>query len=126
MQRISMVIVVGLGGSLVGACGAPKLRPEAASVQVVSESDKPLHCQTLGTITGKASADTEQAARDAAVIAFRNEAGKRNANYALITQENGGKVGTTGSSQVALVGKALKCTDSEAETSGDGGATTAP
>lgn len=122
-NRITLMTVIGLSGFIVVGCGGPKLRPEAAKVQVVAESEKPLHCKTLGPITGKASADTEPAAREAAIIKFRNEAAERGANYAFISQENGGQVGTTGALQVAVVGKAIKCTDEEpAEATPDGGA----
>jgi hypothetical protein len=125
-NRIALVIAVCLVGPVVVGCGGPKLRPEAAKVQVVAESEIPLHCKRLGSITGKASADTEKAARDAAIVRFRNEAAQRGANYAFISQENGGTVGTTGALQVAVVGRALNCTDADSERTTDGGAAAPP
>jgi colicin import membrane protein len=103
----------GLGGCVFG--NVAELDPEAKNVKVVRESTKPLHCKTVGNISGTSRADEEKAARAGAENDFRNQAAKVNANFALIEVERDRRLGTSSSREVFLGGKALQCTTLEME-----------
>src|SRR5262249_39164761 len=95
---------------LLPACGhMVALEPEAKSVELIHESDRPLHCKVLGKITGQARSSSEKEAREGAENDFRNHAAELKANYAMIDNENGGKMGTSSEINSFIGGKALKC-----------------
>jgi hypothetical protein len=85
------------------------LAPEAKSVTLVRESDRPLHCKVLGKITGSSRSSDEKLAKEGAENDLRNHAAELKANYALVESENGGRVGTSNERDAFLGGKALLC-----------------
>jgi len=91
------------------------LEPKAESVKVVHDSDKPLHCDVLGKISGTSRSDDEKAARTGAENDFRNHAAELKANFALIEAERSGPVGTSSQHDVFIGGKALRCQTEEME-----------
>jgi hypothetical protein len=102
-----------LSGCVFGS--VTELDPEAENVKVVRESTKPLHCKTLGNISGTSRAEQEKAARAGAENDFRNQAAKLQANFALIEAERARQVGTSHYREVFVGGKALQCTTLEME-----------
>jgi len=103
----------GVSGCLFGS--VKDLDPEARNVKVVRESTKPLHCKSLGNISGKSSSEDEKAARAGAENDLRNNAARLNANFALIEAERSNRVGTSSVREVFLGGEALECKTPEME-----------
>lgn len=91
------------------------LEPKAESVKVVRETDKPLHCDVLGKISGTSRSDDEKEARKGAENDFRNHAAELNANFAFIEAERSGPVGTSSQHDAFIGGKALRCQTEEME-----------
>jgi len=85
------------------------LEPQAQTVQVVHDSDKPLRCDVLGKITGESRSGDEAEARKGAENDFRNHAAELKANFALIEAERAGSVGTSSQKDAFIRGKALRC-----------------
>jgi hypothetical protein len=85
------------------------LSPEAKSVTLVREGDRPLHCKALGKITGSSKSSDEKLAKAGAENDFRNHAADLKANFAVVEQENGGPVGTSAKHNAFLGGQALLC-----------------
>ena len=85
------------------------LSPEAKSVTLVHESDRPLHCKALGKITGTSKNTDGKLAKIGAENDFRNSAADLKANYAVVEAENGGPVGTSTERNSFLGGEALLC-----------------
>lgn len=102
-----------LCGCLFGS--VKELDPEAQNVKVVRESTKPLHCKSLGDISGRSSSDDEKAARTGAENDFRNQAARLNANFALIEAERSNRAGTSSVREVFIGGQALECKTAEME-----------
>jgi hypothetical protein len=95
------------------------LEPKAQGVKVVHESDKPLHCEVAGKITGQSRSDDEKEARQGAENDFRNQAAELKANFAFIEAERSGPVGTSSQHDVFIGGKALRCQTEEREEAAD-------
>ena len=89
--------------------GTVALSPQAKSVTLVRESDRPLHCKALGKITGSSKSTDEKLAKAGAENDFRNQAAELKANFAVVELENGGPVGTSGERKSFLGGEALLC-----------------
>ncbi len=89
--------------------GTVALAPEAKSVTLVREGDRPLHCKSLGKITGSSSNSDEKLAKTGAENDFRNHAAELKANFAVVESENGGPVGTSTERNSFLGGQALLC-----------------
>ncbi|MEP7051101.1 MAG: DUF4156 domain-containing protein [Pseudomonadota bacterium] len=85
------------------------LAPEAKSVTLVREGDRPLHCKALGRITGSSKSSDEKLAKAGAENDFRNHAADLKANFAVVESENGGPVGTSSKHNSFLGGEALLC-----------------
>ena len=104
-------VVVTLFVAGLPAClgGTVALAPEAKSVTLVREGDRPLHCKSLGKITGSSSSSDEKQAKTGAENDFRNHAAELKANYAVVESENGGPVGTSTERNSFLGGQALLC-----------------
>ena len=85
------------------------LEPEATKVTLVREGERPLHCKSLGKISGTSRASDEKAARAGAENDFRNQAAKLKGNFALLEAERGGPVGTSSERSFFIGGKALHC-----------------
>jgi hypothetical protein len=92
-----------------------KLQPNAKSVTVVHETDKPLHCEVLGKISGTSRSTDQKEAREGAENDFRNKAAELKGNFALIEAERGGQVGTGAEHDSYLGGRALHCQTEEME-----------
>lgn len=86
-----------------------KLKPEAAKVQVVPETEKPSDCKFLGKIVGTSHADDEKTAKQGAENDLRNKAAALKANFAIVENTRGGRVGTTSQRDVVINGKAYDC-----------------
>jgi hypothetical protein len=91
------------------------LQPNAKSVTVVHETDKPLHCEVLGKISGTSRSTDQKEARQGAENDFRNKAAALKGNFALIEAERGGQVGTGAEHDAYLGGRALFCQTEEME-----------
>jgi hypothetical protein len=91
------------------------LEPRARGIQVVRETDKPLHCEVLGKITGQSRSGDEKEARQGAENDFRNQAAELKANFAFIETERSGPVGTSSQYDAFIGGKALRCQTEEME-----------
>lgn len=112
MKRALIVIPV----LLTGCFGTvAKLQPAAKSVTVVRETDKPLHCEVLGKISGTSRSTDAKEARQGAENDFRNKAAELKGNFALIEAERGGQVGTGAEHDAYLGGRALFCQTEEME-----------
>jgi len=92
-----------------------KLQPNAKNVTVVRETDKPLHCEVLGKISGTSRSTDQKEARQGAENDFRNKAAELKGNFALIEAERGGQVGTGAEHDAYLGGRALFCQTEEME-----------
>src|SRR4051812_30945449 len=101
------------------------LEPEAKSVTLVRESDRPLHCKVLGKITGTSRSSDEKLAKAGAENDFRNHAAELKANFAVVESENGGPVGTSAERDAFLGGKALLCQTEAMEDADEKAAATA-
>lgn len=86
-----------------------KLKPEAEKVQLVPETEKPSECKFMGKIAGRSHADEEKEAKQGAENDFRNKAAALKANFAVIENVRGGRVGTTSQRDVVINGKAYAC-----------------
>lgn len=86
-----------------------KLKPEAEKVQLVPETEKPSECKFLGKITGSSHAEEEKDAKQGAENDFRNKAAALKANFAVVENVRGGRVGTTSQRDVVINGKAYAC-----------------
>jgi hypothetical protein len=91
------------------------LQPKAQKVQIVRETDKPLHCEVLGKISGTSRSSDVKEARTGAENDFRNQAAELKANFALIEAERRGQVGTGSLNDAYIGGKALHCQTEEME-----------
>lgn len=91
------------------------LKPNAADVKVVRETDKPLRCEVLGKINGMSRSSDEKEGRTGAENDFRNHAAELKANFALIEADRSGPVGTSSQKDYFLGGKALHCQTEEME-----------
>jgi hypothetical protein len=115
-KRALFVVSIALPGCFANVVA---LEPKAQAVKVVHESDKPLHCDVLGKITGQSRSNDEKAARQGAENDFRNQAAELNANFAFIEAERSGPVGTSSQHDVFIGGKALRCQTEEMEEAAD-------
>lgn len=102
---------------LVTACfsNVVVLSPKAEGVKIVRESDKPLHCEVRGKISGTSRSADEKEARTGAENDIRNKAAELDANFALVEAERHGPVGTSSQQDYFLGGKALLCQTEEME-----------
>ena len=91
------------------------LEPKAEKVQIVRETNKPLHCEVQGKISGTSRSSDQKEARTGAENDFRNQAADLRANFALVEAERGGPVGTGTQYDAFLGGKALLCQTEEME-----------
>lgn len=91
------------------------LQPRAEGVKIVRETDKPLHCEVRGKISGTSRSSDQKEARAGAENDFRNQAAELKANFALIEAERGGPVGTGTQHDAFIGGKALFCRTEEME-----------
>lgn len=106
-----LAIVALAGGCIFGNVVA--LEPGAKNVKIVRESDKPLHCEFLGRISGTSRSGEEKEAREGARNDFRNHAAELKANFALIEAEQSSRVGTSQNRDYFLRGQALSCKTDE-------------
>jgi hypothetical protein len=107
MKSARVLVILSI---LLPACGhSVALAPEAKDVELIHESDRPLHCKMLGKINGESRASDEKLAREGAENDFRNHAAELKANFAMIDNERGGKVGTSSEIESFIGGKALAC-----------------
>ena len=95
------------------------LSPEAKSVTLVREGDRPLHCKALGKISGSSKSADEKLAKSGAENDFRNHAADLKANFAVVESENGGPVGTSTQHKAFLGGQALLCQTEAMEDAAD-------
>jgi hypothetical protein len=91
------------------------LKPNAANVKVVHETDKPLRCEVLGKIQGMSRSSDQKEGHDGAENDFRNHAAELKANFALIEADRSGQVGTSSQKDYFIGGKALQCQTEEME-----------
>jgi hypothetical protein len=85
------------------------LSPKAASVTLVRDSDRPLHCKFLGKINGTSRSSDEKTAREGAENDLRNHAADLNANFAVAEVERPSRVGTSTQQDFFIGGTALMC-----------------
>ena len=85
------------------------LEPQAQSVTIVHETDKPLHCDVKGKISGTSRSADKKEAETGAANDFRNHAAELKANFAFVEAQRSGPVGTSGQQDVFIGGKALAC-----------------
>ena len=85
------------------------LEPKAASVTLVRESERPLHCKFLGKINGASRSSDEKQARAGAENDLRNHAADLKANFAVIEVERTGRVGTSTQEDAFVGGTAQLC-----------------
>jgi hypothetical protein len=111
-QRALVILPLLLGGCLSDVVA---LKPNAANVKVVHETDKPLRCEVLGKINGMSRSSDEKEGRTGAENDFRNHAAELKANFALIEADRSGQVGTGSQRDYFLGGKALHCQTEEME-----------
>lgn len=112
MNRTSFILCALLPGCLGNVV---PLQPKAQKVQIVHETDKPLHCEVLGKISGTSRSSDVKEARTGAENDFRNQAAELKGNFALIEAERGGQVGTGSLNDAYIGGKALLCQTEEME-----------
>ena len=91
------------------------LSPKAEGVKIVRESEKPLHCEVRGKISGTSRSADEKEAKSGAENDIRNQAAELDANFALVEAERHGPVGTSSQVDHFLGGKALLCQTDEME-----------
>ena len=89
------------------------LSPKAASVTLVRDSERPLHCKFLAKINGTSRSSEEKTARDGAENDLRNHAADLNANFAVAEVERPSRVGTS-TEQDAFVGGTAQLCQTEA------------
>jgi hypothetical protein len=85
------------------------LEPKASKVTIVHETDKPLHCEVLGKISGMSRSADEKEGRTGAENDFRNHAAELKANFAYAEAERAGQVGSSSQKDYFIGGKALMC-----------------
>lgn len=112
----SLVVVMLLAGCLPDVVA---LSPEANTVQIVHETDKPLRCEVLGKISGSSRSADAKEGQTGAENDFRNHAAELKANFALVEAERNGPVGTSSQKDYFLGGKALRCQTEEMEEAQD-------
>jgi hypothetical protein len=95
------------------------LEPKAESVKIVHETDRPLHCDVQGKISGMSRSADEKEGHTGAESDFRNHAAELKANFALVEAERAGRVGTSDQKDYFLGGKALFCQTEEMEEASD-------
>jgi hypothetical protein len=107
LEKCALFIV----SALLPAClpNTVALEPEAKSVTLVHESERPLRCKMLGKINGTSRSSDEKEARAGAENDFRNHAAELKANFALVEADRSGLVGTSSERDVFIGGKALLC-----------------
>lgn len=129
-MRVNVFVALCLVLAVPACAGAVALRPDAKSIPVVHETDKPLHCKVVAEIVGNAQGKDQAAARESAMNEFRNSAADHKATHALVETETGGPVGTTDAMKAFVGGKALQCTenpvDDDAVDAGSGEDAAAP
>jgi len=91
------------------------LSPTAQNVKIVHETDRPLHCDNKGKISGTSRSADEKEGRTGAENDFRNHAAELKGNFALVEAERNGPVGTSSQKDYFLGGKALFCQTEEME-----------
>jgi len=91
------------------------LEPKAQNVKIVHETDRPLHCDIKGKITGTSRSADEKEGRTGAENDFRNHAAELRANFAYVDAERNGPVGTSSQKDYFLGGQALFCQTEEME-----------
>jgi len=91
------------------------LQPKAESVKIVHETDRPLHCDVKGKITGTSRSADEKEGRAGAENDFRNHAAELRGNFAFVDAERNGPVGTSSQKDYFLGGQALFCQTEEME-----------
>jgi hypothetical protein len=91
------------------------LNPKAGGVKIVRETDKPLHCDVRGKISGMSRSSDDKEGRNGAENDFRNHAAELEGNFALIEAERSGKIGTGTQKDFYIGGKALFCQTEEME-----------
>jgi hypothetical protein len=112
----SLVVVMLLAGCLPDVVA---LSPEASSVQIVHDADKPLHCDVLGKITGSSRSADAKEGQNGAENDFRNHAAELKGNFAFVEAERNGPVGTSSQKDYFLGGKALRCQTEEMQDAQD-------
>ena len=105
-KRALFVVSIVLPGCLANVA---TLEPQAQPIKVVHETDKPLHCDVLGKISGTSRSTDEKEARTGAENDFRNHAAELKANFAFVEAERSNVVGTSSQHDVFIGGKALRC-----------------
>jgi hypothetical protein len=97
--------------ALLPAClsSVVSLEPKAASVTLVHEGDRPLHCKFLGKINGTSRNSEEKVARQGAENDLRNHAAELNANFAVVEVERTSRVGTSEQQDAFVGGTAQLC-----------------
>ena len=91
------------------------LKPEAKSVQMVHETDRPIRCKLLAKISGTSRDTDDKAAQTGAENDFRNHAAEEGGNFALVEAERHGPVGTSSQKDYFVGGRALLCETEEME-----------
>ena len=113
MKTLHAVFLLAIGSSSVLACAysekVVKASPEAMTVKVVRQDDKPFHCDVLGDIQGSSRAEDKDKARGGAENELRNHTYGLKGNYAVIETDRSNPVGASGYTETVLIGKALKC-----------------
>jgi hypothetical protein len=124
MPKLPALFVV---SALLPACmsNVVVLEPEAQSVKLVRESERPLRCKVLGKISGTSQAADEPSARTGAENDLRNQTAGLKGNFALVENENSGPVGTSSQHEYFVGGKALLCQTEEMEDADEKAAATA-
>lgn len=117
MKRAPIVVITLLLSGCLDSTVA--LSPQAKSVTLVREGDRPLHCKALGKITGTSKSSDEKLAKAGAENDFRNHAADLKANFAVVESENGGPVGTSTKRNAFLGGQALLCQTEAMEDAAD-------
>jgi hypothetical protein len=112
LRALWVVVALGATGCLSDVVA---LEPKAGGVKIVHETDKPLHCDVLGKISGRSRSSDEKEGRTGAENDFRNQAAGLKANFALIETERSAPVGTGSQREHNLQGKALACRTEEME-----------
>jgi len=91
------------------------LQPKAQSVKLVHETDRPLHCDVKGKISGTSRSADAKEGRAGAENDFRNHAAELRGNFAFVDAERNGPVGTSSQKDYFLGGQALFCQTEEME-----------
>jgi hypothetical protein len=107
LNKRALFVVSALLPACLGSVVA--LSPEAASVTLVHESDRPLHCKFLGKINGTSRSSDEKEARLGAENDLRNHAADLKANFAFAEVERTSRVGTSTQQDAFAGGSALLC-----------------